>query len=359
MNFLDKTGLQYFWGKIKTQINNSFAANDAMTFKGTIGTRGTVTALPATHKVGDTYKVSTAGTYAGAKCEIGDMIICVKDGSSDTASDWTIVQSNIDGAVTGPTSSTDAHVAVFNGSTGKIIKDSGFTIAKSVPSNAVFTDTTYSVATTSKDGLMSAADKKKLEGITGNGDYVLPAATSTTLGGVKIGSNITNSSGTISITKQNVTNALGYTPLQTASDTKVTQNTPVSTSGDFNMLMAKTAGNVSNETSDVNKARAFTYNPGTQCVKVSRSDGEQNTDTVVLSSQNDYELKLSPAGIIMNNGDTPRLTIDSDGGTFDSEFTITAVKFVKSGGTSSQLLIADGSVATAISNRDIDAICVD
>ena len=46
------------------------------------------------------------------------------------------------------------------------------------------------------------------------GNYVLPAATSTTLGGVKIGSNITNSSGTISVSKTNVTNALGYTPLQ-------------------------------------------------------------------------------------------------------------------------------------------------
>lgn len=42
--------------------------------------------------------------------------------------------------------------------------------------------------------------------------YTLPAATSTELGGVKVGSNITNSSGTISLTKGNVTSALGYTP---------------------------------------------------------------------------------------------------------------------------------------------------
>lgn len=42
--------------------------------------------------------------------------------------------------------------------------------------------------------------------------YSLPAATSSTLGGVKVGSNITNSSGTISLTKANVTAALGYTP---------------------------------------------------------------------------------------------------------------------------------------------------
>lgn len=50
--------------------------------------------------------------------------------------------------------------------------------------------------------------------------YTLPTATSSTLGGVKIGSNITVSSGTISISKTNVTNALGYTPPTT--DTKYT-----------------------------------------------------------------------------------------------------------------------------------------
>lgn len=42
--------------------------------------------------------------------------------------------------------------------------------------------------------------------------YTLPNATSSTLGGVKIGSNISVSSGTISLSKSNVTSALGYTP---------------------------------------------------------------------------------------------------------------------------------------------------
>ena len=42
--------------------------------------------------------------------------------------------------------------------------------------------------------------------------YTLPTASSAVMGGVKIGSNISVSSGTISITKSNVTSALGYTP---------------------------------------------------------------------------------------------------------------------------------------------------
>lgn len=46
-----------------------------------------------------------------------------------------------------------------------------------------------------------------------NCTYTLPTASSSVLGGVKVGSNITLSSGTISLSKSNVTSALGYTPM--------------------------------------------------------------------------------------------------------------------------------------------------
>lgn len=42
-----------------------------------------------------------------------------------------------------------------------------YTLGKSVPSNAVFTDTTYPDATTSARGLMTAADKQKLDALGG------------------------------------------------------------------------------------------------------------------------------------------------------------------------------------------------
>lgn len=68
-------------------------------------------------------------------------------------------------------------------------------------------------ATQSAAGFMSAADKKKLDGIAeGANKYSLPTATSNVLGGVKTGANITNNSGVLSVTAANVTNALGYTP---------------------------------------------------------------------------------------------------------------------------------------------------
>ena len=109
-------------------VMNTLQTGDAMIFKGTIGSSGaTVSSLPDEHSCGWTYKVITTGTYAGYSCEVGDMIICIKDGASASNLDWTVVQSNIDGAVIGPSSSANNHIALFSGTTGKIIIDSGLT----------------------------------------------------------------------------------------------------------------------------------------------------------------------------------------------------------------------------------------
>lgn len=75
-------------------------------------------------------------------------------------------------------------------------------------------------ATQSEAGFMSAADKKKLDGIAeGANKYSLPTATSSVLGGVKTGTNITNNSGVLSVTADNVKNALGYTPPEQDTNT--------------------------------------------------------------------------------------------------------------------------------------------
>ena len=98
-----------------------------MVFKGTIGAGGTPGTLPTgTISAGWTYRVVATGTYAGVVCEIGDLIIGVADAAGNVNSTWTVAQTNIDGAVVGPASSTDNRFALFNGATGKIIKDAGF-----------------------------------------------------------------------------------------------------------------------------------------------------------------------------------------------------------------------------------------
>lgn len=97
-----------------------------------VGVVDSSTPLPATgYKAGQAFRVAEAGTYAGQACEVGDLIICVKDYAAEGASnaDFMVVQSNLNGAVIGPDASTDANIAVFDGITGKRIKDSNVTLA--------------------------------------------------------------------------------------------------------------------------------------------------------------------------------------------------------------------------------------
>lgn len=121
-------------------VASEIGAVDAMRFKGTIGTGGDVTSLPTSGvKVGDTYRVITAGTYAGQTCEIGDLII-----ATATTPTWTVAQTNIDGAITSITGTAPISVTGSGASRTVSISD----------------------ATTSASGAMSSADKSKLNNIT-------------------------------------------------------------------------------------------------------------------------------------------------------------------------------------------------
>lgn len=119
-------------------------------------------------------------------------------------------------------STEGTNLYTFNGSAAKtinVVAGSNVTLTPTAGQLSISAkDTTYAVATTSANGLMSSAMVTKLNGVATNANnYSLPTATSSVLGGVKTGSNITNSSGTISLSSGNVTNALGYTPVKNES----------------------------------------------------------------------------------------------------------------------------------------------
>lgn len=124
---------------IHDYVTGVAGAVDAMRFKGTIGTGGDVTTLPTSGvKVGDTYRVITAGTYASQTCEVGDLII-----ATATTPTWTVAQTNIDGAITG-----------ISGTAPISVSGSGSSRTVSI-----------SEASTSAAGAMSSSDKTKLNGI--------------------------------------------------------------------------------------------------------------------------------------------------------------------------------------------------
>lgn len=117
--------------KSKSYADSLLGANDAMVYKGVIDA-STNPNYPAAN-AGDTYKISVAGKIGGASgtnVEVGDMIIATADGlaagtQAAVGASWTIVQSNIDGAVTGPAASVANRIATFSGTSGKVIQDSG------------------------------------------------------------------------------------------------------------------------------------------------------------------------------------------------------------------------------------------
>lgn len=80
---------------IVDKIDDSIAANDAMHYRGTIGSASdnpTVTALPSSAILGDAYKVISDGTYGDIVAEVGDMFIRGEI-------EWTLIPSGNDGNV--------------------------------------------------------------------------------------------------------------------------------------------------------------------------------------------------------------------------------------------------------------------
>ena len=158
----------YIW-EVTTPDTNLHKLKDAesMHYRGTLGTGGDITVLPAASasNKGDTYKVITDGAYAGQEAKAGDLFI--SDGSS-----WILISGSggsgedtwrnikVNGAEKLGTADTTGAVDFVNGTNTTVSFD---TTGNKIKIDAV--DTTYEEATTSASGLMSASDKTKLNGI--------------------------------------------------------------------------------------------------------------------------------------------------------------------------------------------------
>ena len=231
-----------------------YGITDAKISNGTI-TLGSNTITPLTkHQSLDAYvtKATADATYLGKTATAASASkLALDQGTADKARPVIFQDSNL---------STSVLTACYNNNltynpvsnnlvVGKI---NGFTIGASVPADAKFTDTVYSHPTTHPasmiTGLATVATSGSYNDLTNKptipAAYSLPDATASVKGGVKVGSNITVSSGTISLTKANVTNALGYTPPTTNTDTHWTTGLKVGASATATANAAATNGNV-------------------------------------------------------------------------------------------------------------------
>lgn len=144
----DEASNNYLWDSatIQSKINESFTANDAMRFKGTIGLtsinnytiNGVAAEFPSkTAEVGDTYRVVTAGSYAGTYCEVGDLLICIKADATGKTTAWTVAQTNINGQIqhtingiprnfySNDSQSFDIFAPVVSGAVGQVLVSNG------------------------------------------------------------------------------------------------------------------------------------------------------------------------------------------------------------------------------------------
>ena len=212
---IDLNGLAHVYSIVKGMLADKLGKNDTAaaavkddagnTISTTYASKADVSALLST-KLG-----VTATAYAATR-----------DGAGNNIAETYAKKTDIPSAYTLPNATSSTLGGVKIGSNISVA-DGTISITKSNVTSALgytppTSDTVYDNATTTTAGLMTAADKIKLDGIAvGANKYSLPAATSSTLGGVKIGSNISVSSGTISLTKANITTALGYTPVDETS----------------------------------------------------------------------------------------------------------------------------------------------
>lgn len=310
---------------VNAEIEAKMGESDAMVYKGTIagGSTGDYGALTPSANKGWTYKVTTAGKIDGVNVEIGDMLICNTDDTAAAtannyatiATKWDFIQGNQDGVVVGPSSATGDHVAVFDGATGKLIKDSGKTIGKSVPSDAVFTDTKVTAVGNHYAPAEDSSAQLDADASGATAAWSLDVVT-----GVTIKRDA----------KGHVTGVAvdsGKIPANPNTDTKVTQN---SNSEDKEFpLLAKFTNNTTNETNTAKYAGGVTVNPSKKQVTATKFKGalEGNADTAsAAASGSALETALGNAVVSF-----------ADAGTAGTSAKVT---YTKGSGASGDLMVA-------------------
>ena len=222
-NYLDKTGLSHFWQKIKTYISNATVSKanqlttgrliNGVSFNGTANI--TIKANPIENQLNDEdlddYHIQTGFYYAGGNNTVankpsgvdafsllvyrsaaGYFIQELTAGNTNPMKKW--IRQYTNGQWT---SWKDMNYLKTLSINGKVIT---YTKGDGTTGTLTTQDTTYGVVSASQNGLMSPTLLSKLNGIENNANnYVLPKASSNTLGGIKIGEGLNISEdGTVS-----------------------------------------------------------------------------------------------------------------------------------------------------------------
>ncbi len=205
----------------------------------------------------------------------------------------------------------------------------GHTVNSDVPANAKFTDTVYTHPSSHPasmiTGLATVATSGSYNDLTNKptipAAYSLPDATTSAKGGIKVGSNLTISSGTLSLTKANVTAALGYTPPTTNTTYNDMKAATASAAGVHGLVPAPAAG----------KQLSFLRGDGTWVVPTdtkythpSSHPASMITGLATVATSGSYaDLSNKPTSLPANGGNAStatKATQDGDGNTISTTY---------------------------------------
>lgn len=201
-----------------------------------------------------------------------------------------------------------------------------YTLGASVPSGAKFTDTVYT----------------------------LPDATTSVKGGVKVGSNLTVSSGTLSLTKANVTSALGYTPPTSNTDTHYTTGLKVGASATATSNAAATNGNVYINALDNTTIRDSHNIVGSGATTVT---SDANGKITISSTNTTYSSLKNPNAITISLNGTSQGAYDGSAAK-SINITASSVGAAAASHSHSYLPLSGGTMTGAISKAGVSSTWV-
>lgn len=134
---------------------------------------------------------------------------------------------------------------------------------------------TLSLASTAAAGLMSKDDKTKLESLS---NYSLPLAASGVRGGIQIGYPESGKNYAVKLDSEKAYVSVPWT------DQNVLQNAVNVTNGEYNVLLAGTAGNTDQETKGVQKGNGITFNPSTKTLTAATFKGNLSGNATSATS---------------------------------------------------------------------------
>ena len=229
----------------------------AMVFKGTVGTGGTAgTSLPTTGvKVGDTYKVASAGTYASQAAKVGDLFI-----ATATTPTWAYVPSGDDAAVTSITAGTGLTGGTIT-TTGTIALDTSGVTAGTY--QGITVDAYGRVTSASDMGYTTNTGTVTSVGITNGGGLTISGSPITTSGSITVGH----------------TNSVTAQTTQAVYPIKIDANGHISAYGSAVTILKKYTGTITGNSST--KEFTITHSLGSRDVIVQVYDGTSYEEVIV------------------------------------------------------------------------------